>query len=156
MACSGERSVDFFLGEVLGAQKGDALFDGRRCDRGILEDWGRSGVRMEGEEEEEEVVVVVVKVVVKVMVEVVVVVVEVVMRSAYLQEMAPSTRSSRTILAGRQSLGREGKTMMLQQETVVPSLHTRRYLLLSLSRDVGGERGLGLLNRHGSSPVPRA
>lgn len=104
MACSGERSVDFFLGEVLGAQKGDALFDGRRCDRGILEDWGRSGVRMEGEEEEEEVVVVV----------------EVVMRSAYLQEMAPSTRSSRTILAGRQSLGREGKTMMLQQETVVP------------------------------------
>lgn len=128
MACSGERSVDFFLGEVLGAQKGDALFDGRRCDRGILEDWGRSGVRMEGEEEEEEEVVVV-KVVVEVMVEVVVVevvVVEVVMRWAYLQEMAPSTRSSRTILADRQSLQREGKTMMLQQETVVPSLHTRR------------------------------
>lgn len=123
MACSGERSVDFFLGEVLGAQKGDALFDGRRCDRGILEDWGRSGVRMEGEEEEEEEVVVV-KVVVEVMVEVVVV--EVVMRWAYLQEMAPSTRSSRTILADRQSLQREGKTMMLQQETVVPSLHTRR------------------------------
>lgn len=122
MACSGERSVDFFLGEVLGAQKGDALFDGRRCDRGILEDWGRSGVRMAGEEEEE---VVVVKVVVEVMVEVVVVV-EVVMRWAYLQEMAPSTRSSRTILADRQSLQREGKTMMLQQEIVVPSLHTRR------------------------------
>lgn len=118
MACSGERSVDFFLGEVLGAQKGDALLDGRRCNRGILEDWGRSGVRMEEEE-----VVVVVKVVV---VKVVVVVVEVVMRWAYLQEMAPSTRSSRTILADRQSLQREGKTMMLQQETVVPSLHTRR------------------------------
>lgn len=33
---------------------------------------------------------------------------------------------------------------------------TRRYLLLSLSQDVGSERGLGLLNRHGSSPVPRA
>lgn len=122
MACSGERSVDFFLGEVLGAQKGDALLDGRRCDRGILENWGRSGVRMEEEE-----VVVVVKMVVEVMVEVVVmVVVEVVMRWAYLQEMAPSTRSSRTILADRQSLQREGKTMMLQQETVVPSLHTRR------------------------------
>lgn len=121
MACSGERSVDFFLGEVLGAQKGDALLDGRRCNRGILEDWGRSGVRMEEEEEG-----VVVKVVVEVMVEVVVVVVEVVMRWAYLQEMAPSTRSSRTILADRQSLQREGKTMMLQQETVVPSLHTRR------------------------------
>lgn len=119
MACSGERSVDFFLGEVLGAQKGDALLDGRRCDRGILENWGRSGVRMEEE-------VVVVKMVVEVMVEVVVVVVEVVMRWAYLQEMAPSTRSSRTILADRQSLQREGKTMMLQQETVVPSLHTRR------------------------------
>lgn len=115
MACSGERSVDFFLGEVLGAQKGDALLDGRRCDRGILEDWGRSGVRME----EEEVEVVVVKMVVEVMVEVVVVVV--VMRWAYLQEMAPSTRSSRTILADRQSLQREGKTMMLQPETVVLS-----------------------------------
>lgn len=100
MACSGERSVDFFLGEVLGAQKGDALLDGRRCDRGILEDWGRSGVRMEGEEEEEVVVV-------KVVVEVVVVVVEVVMRWAYLQEMAPSTRSSRTILADSHWDGRE-------------------------------------------------
>lgn len=103
MACSGERSVDFFLGEVLGAQKGDALFDGRRCDRGILEDWGRSGVRMEGEEEE----VVVVKVVVEVRVEVLVVVVEVVLRWAYLQEMAPSTRSSRTILADSHCNGRE-------------------------------------------------
>lgn len=104
MACSGERSVDFFLGEVLGAQKCDALFDGRRCDRGILEDWGRSGVRMEGEEEE---VVVVVKVVVEVRVEVLVVVVEVVLRWAYLQEMAPSTRSSRTILADSHCNGRE-------------------------------------------------
>lgn len=135
MACSGERSVDFFLGEVLGAQKGDALFDGRRCDRGILEDWGRSGVRMEGEEEdeeEEEVVVVKVVVEVEVMVEVVVVVVEVVMRWAYLQEMAPSTRSSRTILADRQSLQREGKTMMLQQETVVPSLEVS--LVVALTR----------------------
>lgn len=40
MADAGEGEVDFFLGEVLGAEEGDLLVVGGGGDGGVLEDWG--------------------------------------------------------------------------------------------------------------------
>jgi hypothetical protein len=37
--CSREGSIDFFLGEVLGLEKGYPLLNGRAGDGGVLEDW---------------------------------------------------------------------------------------------------------------------
>lgn len=38
LAHAGERGIDLVLGEVLGLQEGQALFEGRSGDGGILED----------------------------------------------------------------------------------------------------------------------
>lgn len=43
---SQEGCIDFFLGEVFGLKKGDALFKGRSSDLGVLEDCAEGKVRI--------------------------------------------------------------------------------------------------------------
>lgn len=47
LADAGERRVNFFLRQVFGAQKGDALLNGRAGHGRVLQDWDMLGMKDE-------------------------------------------------------------------------------------------------------------